>query len=123
MIDLEFDRPNGFLILRASGVLTVADYTKAVPEMEYAIELLGKPLRVLLRLEDFRGWEIKALWEELKFDLRHRKDTGRIAVIGDSKLEEWGARLAGPVAKAEMRFFRFEDETEARRWLRGAKSS
>lgn len=122
MIVVEFDRPNGFIIVRASGVLTANDYKSAVPEIEHAIELSGRPLRVFLRLEDFRGWEVKALWEELKFDLRHRRDTGRVAVIGDTKLEEWGTGAAATFAKAEMRFFSYDQEAEARRWLRGAKS-
>jgi hypothetical protein len=117
MIEVEHDRPNGILIVRASGVLTVHDYKVAVPEVEYAMELAGHPLRLLLRLEDFRGWEVKALWQELKFDLRHMNDPGRIAVVGDTVLEEWVTRLAAPFAKAEMRFYRFEQENDARRWL------
>ncbi len=120
MIEVEHDRPNGILIVRASGVLTAHDYEVALPEIEYAMELAGEPWRLLLRLEDFRGWEIKALWQELKFDFRHLNDPGRVAVVGDSTLEEWATRLAAPFAKAEIRFYRFERENEARRWLRGA---
>lgn len=123
MIEVEHDEPNGILVVRASGVLTANDYKAAVPEVEYALELAGQPLRLLLRLEDFRGWEVGALWQELKFDLRHRNDTGRIAIVGETALEEWVTRLTAPFAKAEMKFYRFEDESEARRWLRGAAMS
>ena len=118
MIEVEHDEPNGILIVRASGVLTANDYKVAVPEVEHALELSGPPLRLMVRLEDFRGWELEALWRELRFDLRHRNDTGRIAVIGNSATEEWVTRLAAPFAKAEMKFYRFEDEDEAQRWLR-----
>lgn len=120
MIEVEHDRLNGILIVRGSGVLSASDYKVAVPEVEYALELSGQPLRLLLRLEYFRGWEINALWQELRFDLRHLNEPGRIAVVGESALEERAMRLAAPFAKAEMRFYRFEQENEARRWLRGA---
>jgi hypothetical protein len=46
----------------------------------HTVDLANGSLRVLLRLEDFKGWEIGALWEELKFDARHLRDFGRIAL-------------------------------------------
>jgi len=108
------------IIIRVSGTLTTKDYEAAVPELQHAIELSGGPLRVLLRLEDFSGWEIGALWREIEFDLKYRKDFGRIAVLGDTTLEEWGTTLSAPFTKADMQFFPTDQESEAYEWLKSA---
>ena len=41
--------------------------------------------RVLFDMTDFEGWESGAMWEEIKFDLRHFADIERLAVVGDTK--------------------------------------
>lgn len=120
MITIEHDRNRDMIVVRASGTLTAEDYKSAVPEIEHAMELAQGPLRVKLRLEDFRGWEIGALWRELEFDLKYRDDFGRIAVIGETALEHWGTTLSAPFTKAEMRFFPMDQEPEADRWLKNA---
>lgn len=117
MITIEHDRELDWIVVRASGKLSTGDYENAVPELEHAMELSDGPLRMIIRLEDFRGWEIGALWRELEFDLRNRGDFGRIAVIGETELEAWGTALSAPFAKAEMRFFPTDREAEAEHWL------
>ncbi len=117
MIRIEHSRDQKMIVVRASGTLTTQDYDQAVPELEHALELSQGPLKVLIRLEDFRGWEIGALWRELELDLTYRGDFGRIAVIGESRLEKWGTTLSAPFAKAEMRFFPTGQEAEAEAWL------
>lgn len=117
MIVIEHVDGADVIVVRASGRLAVEDYEAAVPELEHAMRLSTGPLRVLIRLEDFRGWDIGALWQDLKFDIRHRGDLGRIAVVGETDLEAWATRLSAPFAKAEMRFFPQEREDEAWAWL------
>lgn len=116
MITIEHDRDD-YLVCRVSGKLTEADYDAAIPEIENALKLREGPLRMMILLEDFRGWEIGALWQDLKFDVRHADDFGRIAVLGDSTLEEWGTTLSNPFFGAEMRYFDLQDRTAARAWL------
>ena len=120
MITIEHGRDHGMIVVRASGTLTTRDYEAAVPELEHAMEMSEGPLRILLRLEDFRGWEVGALWCELELDLKYRGDFGRIAVLGESRLEKWGTTLSAPLIKAEMRFFPLDREAEAREWLAAA---
>lgn len=52
------------------------------------MQLAQGPLHVLVRLEDFQGWEIGALWKDLRFDAKYKGDIGRIAVLGETTLEE-----------------------------------
>ena len=123
MITIEHSRDHGMIVVRASGTLTTRDYEAAVPELEHAMEMSDGPLRVLLRLEDFKGWEVGALWCELELDLKYRGDFGRIAVLGESTLEKWGTTLSAPLIKAEMRFFPLDREAQARAWLAAVKDT
>lgn len=118
MISIEHSRDAKLIVVRASGRLTVQDYKTAIPELDHAMELAKGPLRVMIRLEDFRGWEIGALWRALETDLRYRGTIGRLAVIGANRLGKWGATLSAPLAKAEMRFFPLTQTAEAEAWLR-----
>jgi hypothetical protein len=116
VITIELDEKK-FIVLRASGRLTQADYEAAVPEIENALTLRGKPLRLMVRLEDFRGWHLRALWDELRFDARHHDDLGRIAVVGDARWQEWGTKLSKPFFGCERRYFDWDEMDRAKAWL------
>jgi hypothetical protein len=122
MIAIEHDRGH-YLVCRVSGQLTKADYDAAIPEIKNEIQLKDRPLRMMVVLEDFRGWEVGALWQELKFDVKHGKDFGRIAVLGESTLEEWGTILSKPFFGSEVRYFALEDRAAARAWLSEERSA
>ena len=116
MLTIEHD-PDGYLVCRAAVRLTRADYEAAIPVLVNAIRIATAPLRIMVVLEGFQGWDIDALWQELRFDLRHRDDLGRVAILGESKLEEWLSRLSKPFFDAEIRYFDSADRTAARDWL------
>lgn len=117
MITIEHLTGEDIILIRASGTLTTQDYESAVPELEHALGLAKHSLRIMVRLEAFKGWEIGALWQELKFDFKHLNDFGRITIVGEGKLEEWATKLSAPFTKSEMQFFSSDREAEARKWL------
>jgi len=116
MIRIEHDR-DSYLVLRVSGELGRADYEAAVPELENELQLRAGPLRLMIVLEDFRGWDAAGLWQELKFDTRHAGDFGRIAVLGESALEEWGTAFSKPFIGSKVRYFDSSERAAARAWL------
>ncbi len=107
---------DGLVMMKASGELTRDDYDAFVPEFERIAAAAG-PLRILIELEDFRGWTLGALWEELKFDTTHQSDMGRVAIVGERAWQDWGTRLSKPFFKAEMRYFDRAQAAEAKAWL------
>ncbi|MEQ8813144.1 MAG: STAS/SEC14 domain-containing protein [Thalassobaculum sp.] len=109
---------DGIVTVRASETLTRSDYDRFVPEFEQLAKTLG-PVRLLLDLENFRGWDLPGLWEEFKFDVSHQDDLGRVAVVGEPGWQEWATRLSKPFFKAESRFFDRTRMAEARAWLAG----
>ena len=115
---LTMTETTGIVAIKASGRLSKSDYDRFVPEFE-RIARASSPLRILIELDDFRGWELPALWEELKFDTTHQSDMGRVAVVGEKAWQEWGTRLSKPFFKAEMRYFNDDRAADARIWLTG----
>lgn len=106
------------LVVRASGKLSKEDYELFIPEVERLIKQEGK-IRLLFDMQNFHGWEAGALWEDIKFDLKHFSDIERLAMIGDKKWEEWMAMFCIPFTTAEIRYFDHEQMAEAERWIAG----
>ncbi len=113
----KLDRSTGKIIgYRVSGKLHDEDYKKFVPEIEAVIEKEG-PVRILLEMSDFHGWDLHAAWDDLKFDIKHYKDLERIAIVGENKWEEWMSKLSKPFVKGKARYFDSHELEEAWKWL------
>lgn len=107
---------SGVIHVRASGKLTRPDYDTF--DVQFAkVAQANKPVRVLVELDGFDGWDASGLWQELKFDVAHNDDMGRVAVIGEKKWEEWGTKISQPFFSAEMRYFDRSQFAAAREWL------
>lgn len=117
MLTMETD-DSGVVLIKASGRLSKADYERFVPEFERTVRARG-PVRMLIELDDFHGWNLPGLWQELKFDTTHQNDMGRVAIVGDRGWQEWGTRLSKPFFKAEIRYFNRDQAAAARAWLTG----
>jgi len=102
--------------VRLSGKLTKADYEAFVPSLERDMERPGK-LRLLVILSDFDGWTAGALWQDIKFDVKHFNDIDRLAIVGDERWEEGMAKFCSAFTGAEVRFFPLKKVPTARRWL------
>ncbi|VAV82315.1 hypothetical protein MNBD_DELTA01-654 [hydrothermal vent metagenome] len=113
----KLDRSAGKMVgYKISGKLHDEDYKKFVPEIEAVIEKEG-PVRVLLVMRDFHGWDLHAAWDDLKFDIKHYKDLERIAMVGENKWEEWMTKLSKPFIKGNVRYFDSHELEEAWKWL------
>jgi hypothetical protein len=104
------------LAVHVSDKLTKADYEHFVPEFERLVRMMGK-LRVLFDMTGFHGWEAGALWEDIKFNIRHFSDIERLAMVGDKKWEQGMAAFCKPFTRATIRYFDHAETAEARKWL------
>ena len=104
------------LVIQASGKLSKEDYDDFVPEVERQIREEGK-IRVIFDMQNFLGWEAGALWEDIKFDLKHFADIERLAMVGDKKWEEWMSKFCRPFTRAEIRYFDQSQMEMAREWI------
>lgn len=115
-IQLNEEDGGKLLVVSVSGKLLADDYKHFVPEFERLAREHGK-LRVLFDMTDFHGWEVGALWEDLKFDVKHFADIKQLAMVGDTKWEQGMAVFCEPFTSAQIRFFPHHDMTAARKWL------
>ena len=100
------------------GKLGKSDYEKLIPDVEQRIRDHGK-VSLLLNVSAFRGWSPGALWEDLKFDLKHYRDVSRLALVADNSDKQWLATLAKPFTAAEVKFFPIVAHETAREWVLG----
>jgi hypothetical protein len=104
------------LEVQVSGKLTHADYQRFVPAFENLAKKHGT-IRVLFEMTDFHGWNAGALWDDLKFEVKHFADIERLALVGDKKWEKGMAAFCRPFTTAKIRFFDRAAAQEARDWL------
>ena len=74
--------------------------------------------RLFVQLEDFHGEDLHALWDDLKFGLKHYSDFDRIAMVGERRWEKWLVQVSKPFTKAKMRYFDAFQVDDAWAWLR-----
>ncbi|MGH8094924.1 MAG: STAS/SEC14 domain-containing protein [Chthoniobacterales bacterium] len=115
-IELQEESGGKVLEVKVTGELTHGDYQSCVAAFERLLRQHGK-LRVLYRLVNFRGWDAAALWDEIKFDVKHFSDIERMALVGDKAWEKWIATFSKPFARATVRYFDHEQIAAARAWV------
>lgn len=110
------------IALRVSGKLLHDDYESLVPKLEKLIEQHGA-VRCLIDVTELDGVELRAVWDELRFDLKHASDVSRCAVVGERAWERWATAAARPIfRKAEVRFFERADFEQALAWIKEDES-
>jgi hypothetical protein len=110
------ESPNGRMVeVQVTGKLSKEDYEHFVPRTEELMQN-GK-VRILFSMHEFSGWEMGALWEDIKFDIKHFKDIDRLAMVGDKKWEHGMAMFCKPFTTAKLQYFDQSEIDQARAWL------
>jgi hypothetical protein len=99
-----------------TGKLTKEAYELLVPAVDAQIKAHGK-LRLLVVMHDFHGWTAGAVWEDMKFDLKHWRDIERLAIVGESKWEQGMATFCKPFTTAKIKYFDHTKLEDAKTWL------
>jgi hypothetical protein len=102
--------------ISVSGKLTKEAYQEFVPYTEEAIQKYGR-IRIVFITLGFEGWDAGALWEDVKFDLKHFRDIERLAIVGETKWEKGMATFCRPFTTAIIKFFEHSDLEKAREWV------
>jgi hypothetical protein len=95
MIRLNHSEESSTLFLEISEKLRKEDYEEFVQVVESMLQKHGK-IRMLVEMRDFHGWVAGALWEDIKFDVRHFNDIERLALIGDKQWQKGMAVFCKP---------------------------
>ena len=81
-------------------------------------------VRVLVIVQDFKGWERGADWGDVAFFFEHDHQIEKIAIVSDPKWEVQTLTFAGAgVRRGQVKFFPTNQMTLARAWLLKTTSS
>jgi hypothetical protein len=101
---------------KMSGKLHDEDYKKFVPVIDAAVAKEGK-IRLLAQFQDFHGWDLHALWYDIKFSTKHCLDIERIALVGEKAWQGWMAKVCKPFTMAKIKYFAISEIESAKAWL------
>jgi hypothetical protein len=117
MIKILSQSTEKILAIQLSGELLHQDYQQFVPILEKRIEEHGS-VRCYIEMIDFQGIELRALWDEIKFDVRHARQIERCAIVGDRDWESWMTKMSRPIfSSAEERFYQLAERSHAWEWI------
>jgi len=112
-LPLGSDQVLGF---KMSGKLHDADYQTFVPIVDAAL-LKHPKVRLLAWFHDFHGWDLQALWDDIKFSTTHCTKIDRIALVGDKTWEKWMATVCKPFTMAKVQYFDVSELEAAKTWI------
>lgn len=108
--------PDRLLVLRVGGELKKSELDAV--QSEFVRMIVAGPVKLLVLLEDFTGWERTEDWGDTDFFFSHRNDFEKIAVVGDARWESQVLAFTGAgLRQGPVKFFRETAESEARAWL------
>lgn len=108
---------NGIMVVRASGTLVKQDYAGFVPAFRQAAAGRSGKLRVLFDATHLKGWDPQAIWEEVKFDIKHLSEMERLAIVGNREWQHLMARIGNVFPHVQARYFEESQSAEAQTWL------
>jgi hypothetical protein len=101
---------------KLGGKLHDEDYKKFVPLVDAEVAKDGK-VNVLAQFHDFHGWDLHALWDDIKFSTTHCTKIRRIALVGEKNWEKWMAKVCKPFTLAKIQYFDGTQIEQAKKWL------
>jgi hypothetical protein len=119
MIEVMQESDRNVIAFRISQRLTDDDYMRTfVPKWEELVEEYGKCRMLMVMDESYQGIELRVLWHDAKFGVKHRRDFDKMAVVGAPKWIERVMKLSGQIVAGEMRAFPTDGLQEALDWVR-----
>lgn len=106
-----------FLLLKAVGKLTHADYEIITPLIDSALATINVPkVDVLIDGTELEGWELRAAWDDLKLGLKHNNEFNKIAIYGNKNWQEIAAKIGSWFISGDIKYF--ENLKDAISWLK-----
>lgn len=120
MIEVMPESEGNLLVFRITEKLNDDDYMSVlVPKWEELAKKYGKG-RVLVHIdESYRGIDLKVLWHDAKFGVKHRRDFTKMALVGGPKWLETVAKMSACMMPGEVRTFPESQLQEALGWVKG----
>lgn len=120
MIEFLPNNTDNIVGIRFTGKLNRHSYRDVLAPSIDSLLQCHATLRVLILIdESFEGWSLPAAWANTIFDLKHRRDFDKIAMVGAPKWEEWCFKSPATwLMRGQLQTFPRHQLELARQWLR-----
>ena len=115
-VQLAEEKQGKVVTVHITGKLTRVDYQQFVPQIERGVQEHGK-IRLLVVMDDFAGWDLEAIWQDIQFNAEFFDKIERVAMVGEKRWQEGMAVFCKPFTAAEIRYFEREQLPEAHAWI------
>lgn len=103
-----------------NGKITAEEYDEVIQKFKNRLTEWDN-IKVLEIVDDFKGIEALALWNDIKFAFKDfstiNKKLTKCAVVADKKWIEYVTKAFEPFVKSEIEFFPPKEGEKARDWL------
>lgn len=118
MLEIMNESTDTMLAVKATGTLSDSDYVDVwIPALQTIIDKNGKANALLYLDENFKGWELKAMWEDAKFGFKHRSDFSKIAIVGGPSWIKWGVKVGELMIDGEVGTYGPNQLAQALEWV------
>ena len=105
-------------MMHVNGLLQPTELASLQETAKRYLQAGGSGLKLLVVLEDFRGWQKGVDWSDSNFYIEHGDDVKQIAFVGDPRWETEALMFVGAgLRRAPVKYFPTGQEQEARVWL------
>jgi hypothetical protein len=116
MFQIISEPDSNVLAIRINAEVTKEDYDLALPRLRDKIKSEGK-LNLYCEIDNVASITPGAIWEDLKFDIRHLRSFNRVAIIGDKVWEKWMTKFGALFTTANVRFYNPQEKADAMEWV------
>jgi hypothetical protein len=111
--------PENVFGLKAVGVVTKKDYVDVLIPLIEKQFLKNQKLKMIYHLgPEFKEFEYKAMWEDVKIGLKHFSQWEKVAIVTNWKSLGWFALLTGFFVPGNIRSFSNDYYEKALMWIK-----
>lgn len=118
MIRYEYQPENNYLEFSIKGKIAKKDFEGLAKDLGPIFDEMNE-IRVMEVIEDFKGMEASALWEDIKFGFQHLgiiRKMKKVALVVNETWIETLMKLMTPIIPGEVKIFKPEEMAAARAW-------
>ena len=105
-----------FVKVKLVGRITYNDYENMIPMLRYTVRNSINPkVKVFIDATEFKGWELRAAWDDFKYSLEFKKLITKVAYVGTKTWEEYGVKIGSWFLEGDIKFFNSTED--AYDWL------
>lgn len=117
MINIINEKTHGNVVaMRAEGKIEKSDYDRIVPIMEELVKKHDK-LDAYVEVKELDKITARALWEEIKADVRFFNNIKKVAVVGDASWKEVLTKAVDILPNIDTKYFDFDQKEKAQQWI------